>query len=250
MTIGFNCKVFNAILTKQGIKASIRGQKTDRTDAILIARMGLRGEGRLYTAEPYMATKLQSRSYTKLKGLSEALRKHTGHLEALSDEVMTEQIKSAFRKVDEAIKEAQAALYQDMSKSADSKVFANLQTIPGVGPFVAACLIGEIQDMTRFKKQKQLIAYFGLDPKVRQSGHSLNSTGQLSKRGSPHGRRAMFIAANVARRFYPNCQTYYQSKRDEGKSYKVANCALARKLLLIVRAVWLSGGKYDASCWP
>jgi len=96
---------------------------------------------------------------------------------------------------------------------------------------------------------KQLIAYFGLDPRVRQSGHTLNTTGRLTKRGSPHGRRAIFIAANVARRFDPYCQAHYEKKRNEGKSYKVANLALARKLLLIVRAVWLCDGIYDVSFW-
>ncbi len=64
----------------------------------------------------------------------------------------------------------------------------------------------EIQDMTRFKRQKQLVAYFGLDPRIRQSGHTLNSTGRLTKRGSPYGRRAIFIAAGVARLCDEYCQ--------------------------------------------
>jgi transposase len=247
--VGFPVKVFNPILTKQGIKASVRGKKTDKTDAILIARMGLRGEGRLYTNEPYMSTKLQVRSYQKLGEVSQGLRKHTAHLTAMSDDVMTEEIAAAFQAVEDAIQAAQAALYAALRSSAAGIVFTNLQTIPGIGPFVAACLIGEIQDMTRFKKQKELIAYLGLDPRVRQSGHSLNSTGRLSKRGSPHGRRAIFIAANVARRFDPYCKAYYDKKRSEGKSYTVATCAVARKLLTIVRAVWLSGGTYDVSFW-
>lgn len=247
--VSFPVKVFNPILTKQGIKSSVRGSKTDRTDAILIARMGLRGEGRLYLPEPYMTTKLQTRSYQKLGELSQALRKHTAHLQAMSDEVMTTQVKAVFEAVEVAIKAAQAELHSELRRSATGSVFTNLQTIPGIGPFVAACLIGEIQDMVRFKKQKQLIAYLGLDPRVRQSGHCLNSTGRLSKRGSPHSRRAIFIAANVARRFDPQCKAYYDKKRAEGKSYTVATCAVARKLLLIVRAVWLSNGTYDTSFW-
>lgn len=247
--VGFPVKVFNPILTKQGIKASVRGSKTDKTDAILIARMGARGEGRLYTAEPYMATKLQTRSYQKLGELSQSLRKHTAHLTAMSDEVMTEQVKAVFQAVNEAIETARATLYADLRGSAAGDVFTNLQTIPGIGPFVAACLIGDIQDMVRFKKQKQLIAYLGFDPRVRQSGHSLNSTGKLSKRGSPHSRRAMFIAANAARRCDPHCEAYYDKKRAEGKSYTVAVCAVARKLLTIARAVWLSNGSYDVSFW-
>ncbi len=249
IAISFDCKVYNAILTKQGIKASVRGKKTDKTDAILIARMGVRGEGRIYTPEPYMTTKLQARSYSKLSEFRTSFNKHRDHLKAMDKAVMTTQVISVFQAVEDAIVEAQAILYADLQKSATGDVFIRLQTIPSIGPFVASCLIGEIQDMSRFKKQKQLVAYLGLDPRIRQSGHCLNSTGHMTKRGSPHARRAMFLSANVARRFDPCYKAYYQKKRDEGKSYTVANCAVARKLLLIVRAVWLSGGTYDISFW-
>jgi transposase len=247
--VSFDCKVYNAILTKQGIKASVRGKKTDKSDAVLIARIGARGDGRLYTSEPHMPTKLRVRSYTKLGELKSSLSKHRDYLKAMDERVMTEKIQAVFQAVEDAIEQARTALYKELQSSADGEVFTNLQTIPGIGPFVAACLIGEIQDMVRFKRQKHLIAYIGLDPRVRQSGHSLNSNGHLTKRGTPHARRAIFIAANVARRFDPHMQAYYDKKRAEGKSYTVANCAVARKLLLIVRAVWLSSDTYDPGFW-
>ena len=55
--VGVPCRIYNPIITKSAIKASVRSKKTDRTDALVIARMGLRGEGRLYTPEPHMTTK-------------------------------------------------------------------------------------------------------------------------------------------------------------------------------------------------
>lgn len=247
--VDFDCLVYNPILTKQGIRASVRGKKTDRTDALLIARMGSRGEGRLYSTEPYMTTKLQVRSYQKLRLLGRSLDRHTEHLTAMDPEVMTIRLKAVFGAVNDAIAEAQAELYQAFRASANGDVFRRLQTIPGIGPFVAACLIGEIQDMTRFKRPAHLVAYVGLDPRVRQSGHSLNSTGRLTKRGSPHARRSLFIAANVARRYDPGFKALYERKRSEGKTYKVATCAVSRKLLTIVRAVWLSNEDYNADFW-
>jgi len=249
VAVSFACVVYNPILTKQGIKSSVRGKKTDRTDAIIIARMGLRGEGRLYTPEPYMVTKLQSRSYQKLGEWQESLNKHTNHLRAMDEAVMTEQVTAVFQAVEDSIKAARKELYRELQVSADGDVFRRLQTIPGIGPFVAACLIGEIQDMARFSRPKHLVAYIGLDPRVRQSGKTLNSTGRLSKRGTPHVRRNLFIAAHVARRFDPYFKAFYDKKRAEGKTYKVAICAVSRKLLTVARAVWLSGDTYDASFW-
>jgi transposase len=43
--LGIPCLVLNPIVTKQATKATIRGKKTDPSDAVLIARLGLRGEG-------------------------------------------------------------------------------------------------------------------------------------------------------------------------------------------------------------
>lgn len=55
--VGMPCRVYNPIITKSGIRDTIRGKKTDQTDALLIAHMGLCGEGRLYTPEPFLLAK-------------------------------------------------------------------------------------------------------------------------------------------------------------------------------------------------
>ena len=51
----------------------------------------------------------------------------------------------------------------------------------------------------------------------------------------------MFIAANIAKRHDAYFKALYDKKRAGGKPYTVANCAVARKLLLVARAVWMSG---------
>ncbi len=238
-------RVVNPILTRQMIKSSIRGSKTDKTDAVVIARLGVRGEGQLYNGEPFFNLKSQVRSYEKLGVISSSLRRHINHVTAVNPESITNSINQAFESAENSLEVARQAIYTEILKSEDSDLFRRLQTIPGIGPHISAVLIAEIQDMVRFKKQKDIIAYVGLDPKIRQSGKVLNSTGRLTKRGSTHARRAIFIAAHVARQHDDSFRCYYDKKRNEGKTYKVATCAVARKLLLIVRAVWLSKSNYD-----
>jgi len=70
-----------------------------------------------------------------------------------------------------------------------------LQTIPGVGFLTAVTLVCEIGDFNAFRRPKQLYAYFGLDPKVRQSGNYIGNELKMSKRGSPYARRSFFILA-------------------------------------------------------
>jgi transposase len=239
------CIVYNPIITKQQIKASVRGKKTDRTDATMIARLGLRGEGRIHTIEPYRTIKHRIRSYQKLGNLGMTLRRHTTHMTEQLEQDLTTAMQEAFTAVQERITEARIVLYRELTASASGPLFTRLQTIPGIGPYVAASLIGEIQDIKRFASAHALVAYAGLDPKIRQSGHTLNNTGRLTKRGSSHLRRSVFIAASVARQHDPNMKALYDKKREEGKPYTVATIVVARKILTIVRAVWLSEKDYD-----
>jgi transposase len=249
-SLGIPCLVYNPLITKSGIKSTVRGKKTDRTDAIIIARMGLRGEGRLYSPEPFMATRHYARGCQKLSILSSSFSQYKSHITDLLDGELTDDAMEVLEGIKQAIKEARAQLNKDMAASAKGPLFTRLQTIPGVGPFVANSIIGEIQTMERFKSAHSLTAYAGLDPKIFKSGESLNRTGRLTKRGSVYLRRSVFIAASVARQFDPKFKALYDKKRAEGKPYTVATCVVARKLLSVVRAVWLSEKDYDISLWP
>ena len=248
--LGVSCLVYNPIMTKGAIKGTIRGKKTDKNDALLIARIGLRGEGRLYTPEPYLATKHYARSCQKLSVLNSSFSLYKSHITEILDDKLTNEATYLLDNIQLAINEAKKQLYSDLAESAKGKLFKRLLTIPGIGPYTASSVIGEIQTMERFKTAHSLTAYAGLDPRIRQSGHTLNSTGKLTKRGSSYLRRSLFIAANVARRYDPQFEALYNKKRAEGKPYTVANCVVARKLLSIVRAVWLSGEDYNVSHWP
>jgi transposase len=134
-----------------------------------------------------------------------------------------------------------------MANATPGDLSERLQSIPGVGPYIAACVIGEIQDMRRFRSSKELIAFAGLDPRIKQSGHTLNVTGRLTKRGSHYLRHSLFLAATVARQHDPYFKSLYDKKRNEGKSYTVVCCVVARKLLVVIRAMWLGGNTYDSS---
>ncbi len=243
--LGIPCRVFNPLITKQQVKATVRGKKTDRTDALMIARLGLRGEGRLHTPEPYKATKYYGRGCQRLATFSSSFLNYKTHLSDVLKEELSSDAKELLTGIQLAIRAARQQLYSDMAASAHGPVFTRLQTIPGIGPYIAASLIGEVQDMHRFTSAKAFIAYAGLDPRIKRSGTTLNSTGRLTKRGSSYLRRSAFIAANVARQHDLQFKALYEKKRAEGKSYTVATCVVARKLMIVARSVWLSGKPYS-----
>ena len=70
-----------------------------------------------------------------------------------------------------------------------------LMTVPGVNLVCAATFLAAVGDPSRFFTSGKLVAYLGLDPKVRQSGDAPARSGRISKRGSASARWALVEAA-------------------------------------------------------
>ncbi len=96
------------------------------------------------------------------------------------DDELSQAAKDILTTIQEQFKAARRQFILDTAASAPSGLMQLLQSIPGVGPYTAASIIGEIQDMKRFSSAKAIIAYSSLDPRIKQSGKSLNSTGQIN----------------------------------------------------------------------
>jgi transposase len=135
---------------------------------------------------------------------------------------LLEQIKSLEQQI-EMIDEHLATLLEETDQY--------LTTIPGIGAVLAAAILGEIGDVSRFAELKNLVAYAGIDPTVHESGQFGATRTHMSKRGSPYLRRALWLAANVARLHDPDLKAYYHKKKQEGKHHNAIIGALCRKPL-------------------
>jgi transposase len=118
-----------------------------------------------------------------------------------------------------------------------------LMTIPGVNLVCAASLIAAIGSADRFLTSRRLVAYLGLDPKVRQSGQAPARSGRISKRGSASARWALVEAAwsvvlqpGPLRAFYERTR----GRRGHGK----AIVATARKLATLCWCMLTRGEDY------
>lgn len=137
----------------------------------------------------------------------------------------------------------QLALLDDQTATPDEELARLLEesgtyliTIPGLSTTLAATILGEIGDVHRFANFKQLVAYADLDPSVHQSGQFRASRSRLSKRGSPYMRRALWMAATVARQYEPDMKAFYWRKRLQRKHHKVAMAAVCHRLLARIYA--------------
>ncbi len=121
----------------------------------------------------------------------------------------------------------------------------HLTSIVGIGPVTAATILGEIGDIQRFETLEKLVGYTGIDARVYQSGQFTGSEMHMSKRGSPYLRRAVWLAANIARQHDPDLQAYYERKRAEGKHHNTVSGALCRKLLARIFVVLKEQRPYE-----
>jgi transposase len=154
-----------------------------------------------------------------------------------------ETVESALRHVeflDQEIAAVERPIAREALRAPEAR---RLMTVPGVNVICAATFLAAIGDIRRFRGSRQLVAYLGLDPRVRQSGTEPAHGGRISKRGSASARWALVEAAwNVARQPGP-LHAFYErirARRGHGK----AVVAAARKLAVLFWCLLTRGEDY------
>jgi len=107
-----------------------------------------------------------------------------------------------------------------------------IMTIPGIGPTAAAGVMAAIGDITRFPTPRHLVAYLGLDARVRQSGSAPARHGGISKRGSSEARHLLVEAAWAAVRTPGPLRAFGERIRAR-RGANIATVAVARKLAIL-----------------
>lgn len=113
-------------------------------------------------------------------------------------------------------------------KTAVATSGTTLVDIRGVGPIVAAFVIGYTGDVTRFPTADHYASYNGTAPVEASSGGHMRH--RLSMRGNRRINHALHMAAVSQIRYPCPGRTYYDKKLAEGKSKKEALRALKRRI--------------------
>jgi transposase len=125
-------------------------------------------------------------------------------------------------------------------------VCSRLMTIPGVGFLTALSFYSAIEDPARFTRGDSVGAYLGLVPRIHQSG-TMKRRMSISKRGSKLTRTHLAMAAQSLLR--PAVRETALKRWGLGLAERIgmrrARIAVARKLAVIMLAVWKSGQPYE-----
>jgi transposase len=118
-----------------------------------------------------------------------------------------------------------------------------LMTVPGVNLICAASFIAAVGDPNRFLTSRKLVAYLGLDPRVKQSGEEPARSGRISKRGSPSARWALVEAAWTAV-LQPGPLHGFYERTKQRRGHGKAIVATARKLAVLFWCMLTRGQDY------
>lgn len=125
-------------------------------------------------------------------------------------------------------------------------VCRRMMDIPGVGPICALTFYAAVGEPQRFNKAADIGPYLGLTPKVLQSGGTVRS-GRISRMGNAATRGLLvqssvrFMRAADPRSSLKAWAEAIEARRGKGKS----RVALARKLAMVMLAMWKGGTPFD-----
>jgi transposase len=120
-----------------------------------------------------------------------------------------------------------------------------LKTVPGVGQLIATSFALCIEDPDRFEKARDVGAFLGLTPRLHQSGTVMRSGG-VTKEGDGEMRRLLVQGAHVLL----NCKRDSDLRRwglklKQRIGTKKATVAVARKLAVILLVMWRDGAAFE-----
>ena len=119
-------------------------------------------------------------------------------------------------------------------KSIVTEISTPLLSIPGINFRLAAVILAEIGEITRFSSPDKLLAFAGLDPSTYQSGKFTAEKTPMVKHGSTYLRWALMQAARLVARRCEDFHRYMEKKLAQGKHYFVSLGHVTKKLVRVI----------------
>jgi transposase len=168
-------------------------------------------------------------------GVLEAASEHVGYLvERLH--MTHEQRSRSLKRIEELLVE------MDAEEEGPARV-AILQSMPGVGPLVAATLISEGTEALGQRDYQTLRTRAGVAPVTKQSGKMRHVS--MRRACNPRLRNACYHMARVAMYRDEKCKKLYRALRERGHTHGHALRSLSDRMLRILVALLKTGEIYD-----
>ena len=244
---GYRVSVMNPACIKAFSRSELRRTKTDRVDALVIARYCRAASPAVWTPLPAHIRELQA-LVKRLESLKSMHRQESNRLDMpeLHSDRVAESIYVILSSLEAQIKAIEKEIRDHIDAHPDLREQKELlESIPGIGEVTSALLLAEMGNIESYRSARQLAAHAGLTPKDHESGSSIHGRARLAKIGNCRLRRALYMPAIVSKQYNPIIAAFCRRLLDAGKPKMVVIAAAMRKLLHIVYGVLRSKTPYN-----
>ena len=226
--------------------SQLQRNKTDALDAVLLADFCATQAPPLWTP-PSKAMRELLALVRRFDDLKEDIQREKNRLAAqIPSQAVQTDIHTHLTFLKKQLADIEKQIHTHLDHHPDLKVERDLWvSIPGIGKRTANRLIAELQDWTRFKDVRQVVAFVGLNPRQHSSGKRQGGYTPISKRGNANLRAALYLPSVVALKHNPILKAFAERMRANGLKGKAVVVAVMRKLLHLVYGLLKSGQPFD-----
>jgi len=240
----YRVSVVNPVRIKRYAQSQLRRNKTDKLDAEIIADFCRTQDPPLWT--PPDPAWFELRALVRhLDDLITMQVQEKQRLKASRSIAVRAQLQDHIAYLDEQIEQLMKQINDQIDQDPDLRHKRDLlNSIPGISDKTSSRLLAEVRDITAFATVEQLVAYAGLNPRIRQSGKYSGQI-KISKLGNAALRAALYMPARSAKRNNPLVKTLVERMTREGHCPNAITVAVMRKLLHFVYGVLKTGLPFD-----
>jgi transposase len=235
---GYRVNCVNPIITKKYMKATVRDAKSDKIDCKRIAELGYHEPGlqRFTVTREDIAAKSLVSALAQLETLRQQLSAHIEHSNEMRRTLGVVIDCKAAAKSREQIEKQISVHRARLCQLAPEEARVLASNVKGLSLEQASILLMALRDKI-FLDRDQLVAFVGLDVRVRQSG-KWQGKQVLSKRGNAYLRKVLFQIGWGLKTHNEEYRRAYRAMRARGLTYKTCIIAIARKFLRFLFAFY------------
>ena len=203
----------------------------------------------------------------RLDTIAKFLEKHTCHKEAYcirqaqiikeyaencasgcsSKSYLVNRFDTVIHNLNAQIKHLQIVLEEIIELAKTLPNYDSIASIPGIGENLAARILAEIGDISRFNNVSQLVAFSGVDPQIYQSGQVSGLHLRISKKGNKKLRCLLYLAVTCMIKTSRDTSIvdFYKKKKADGLASKSALVASMNKLIRIIYSLCKNGCLFE-----
>lgn len=245
---GVTVSIVNPLSVKNFSRAVMCRTKTDKADARLLVEYARRMEITIWEPTPSNYIRIQQ-LYRSIELFQQNILQAENQLEAIgnspvSDSALTAMLRKHIRQLRRRIESLEKQM-ETLIGQEDGHVIDNICSIPGIGKKTAVALLTATKGMHGFENYKQVSSYFGLCPRIYDSGKSVHGKAHICKMGMGWIRKLLYMCAVSAIRCNKACVDLFERLHEKGKAIKVAMIAVANKLLKQIFAIVKNNQPYS-----